>query len=270
MTAPPVSSATTNDTKPEDVAPISQSSQNDKVLVKKKAGMYFLRDMPKRQIEPPDPNFQLLPPDKLKEVLAKAPPHVAKEIEEDVAYLNQELLRFFKDRDYEAKKQQNRYRSYQIMFILLALGASCLGAAQALVSGKADHLLPFVAFGETAIALIATFVSTISTFEPPMPRYIHNRRIAESLRQEYFRYLMRVEPYDQFGSNVADRKMHLSRRAAEINQGKSPDVQSAQVTYQTSTNEFRRVDAPPASTPPPDTSDDTTPPTTPDTTGGAG
>jgi hypothetical protein len=181
----------------------------------------FMRDLPYMRLPPADDKFQLLPEEKLEKILAKAPPEMRQEIRDDMQLLQDELFRFFTRRDRLASVNQNRYRLFQILYILLALFATILGSAQALAINS--KLLPWYAFAETAIALTATMLATISSFEPPFPKWVQSRRIAEFLRQEYFRYMMRAEPYDNF-TDPALRKMHLARRAAEINQGRNPDI----------------------------------------------
>ena len=202
--------------------PISQEADSSRKrrwfgLFKKPA---FMKDFPNLRMPPADEEFQLLPEEQLEEILRKASPEVAQEVQQDIKLLEEELFHYFRDRDRQASVFQNRYRLYQMWYVLLAFLATILGAAQALAAGT--QWLPWFAFGETLIALAATMIATISSFEPPFPKWIQNRRIAEFLRQEYFRYLMRAEPYDHFNS-VARRKMHLARRAAEINQGLNPN-----------------------------------------------
>ena len=48
-----------------------------------------------------------------------------------------------------------------------------------------------------------------------------NRRRAEQLRREYFRFLTRMPPYDEVTGYR--RRMLLSKRVADINRGMHPD-----------------------------------------------
>ena len=145
-----------------------------------------------------------------------------KRIETDMQFLEAELLRLFRDRDYEASMQQNRYRLVQIGYIVLAALATLFGSLQALALNSADNrLLPWMAFAETLVALIVTFLATVSGREPPLPLYLTNRRRAESLRREYFRYLMNLPPYDSVEG--PQRRVMLSSRSADINRGVFPD-----------------------------------------------
>jgi hypothetical protein len=71
------------------------------------------------------------------------------------------------------------------------------------------------------VALLATFLATISGRESPLPIWLNNRRRAEQLRREYFRYLMNLPPYDSIEGY--QRQMAASRRAADINRGVFPE-----------------------------------------------
>jgi hypothetical protein len=181
----------------------------------------WAKQLPQLKFPTPNPNFELIDRKRLKEILKDADPTITKRIEDDLQFLENELLRLFRDRDYEAAMQQNRYRLYQILYILLAALATLLGSIQALVLNTNRTLLPWLAFGETLVALLATFLATISGREPPLPLYLNNRRRAESLRREYFRFLMNLPPYDTVEG--PDRRQMLAVRSADINRGVFPD-----------------------------------------------
>jgi hypothetical protein len=181
----------------------------------------WAKQLPRTRFPPPSETFQLIDPVRLKQILSDCDPDVSMQIEQDIKFLDAELLRLFKQRDYEAKLQQNRYRLYQISYILLAALATLFGSLQALVVNTQPGWMPWLAFAETVIALVATFLATISGREPPLPLWLNNRRRAESLRREYYRYLMHMPPYDELEG--AARRMTLSSRAADINRGVFPD-----------------------------------------------
>jgi Protein of unknown function (DUF4231) len=181
----------------------------------------WAKQLPQLRFPPPNPTFELIDRKRLRDILKDADPGAITRIEDDLKFLENELLRLFRDRDYEAALQQNRYRLYQILYILLAALATLLGSIQALVLNTNRTLLPWLAFGETIVALLATFLATISGREPPLPLYLNNRRRAESLRREYFRFLMGLPPYDTVEG--PDRRQMLSVRAADINRGVFPD-----------------------------------------------
>jgi hypothetical protein len=169
----------------------------------------------------PDPNYQLIDSQKLREVLNGFDPEVIQKIEQDIQFMDYELLRLFRERDHEAKLQQNRYRLFQIFFIGLAAVATMIGSIQALMLNNNPGAVPIFSFLETVVALLATFLATISGREAPLPIWLANRRRAEQLRREYFRFLVNLPPYD--GLDSFQRRTLLSKRAADINRGIDPD-----------------------------------------------
>lgn len=183
----------------------------------------WAKQLPKFKFNEQDREFQLIDRDEMRAFLrAKgASPDAIQRLEEDMNHLDHELLRLFRDRDYIASLQQNRYRTYQLGFSTLAAVATVIGAFQALAVNDNPNLLPYLAFGETVVALFTTYLATISGSVSPLPAWLTNRRHAEYLRREYFRYLMDLEPYDQLSGT--DRKLQLSIRAANINRGIYPD-----------------------------------------------
>ncbi len=181
----------------------------------------WMKQLPMLRFPSPDPSFQLIDREKLGAMLQNAPPDARARLESDLQHLDGELLRLFRVRDYQAKFQQNRYRQYQIAYMLLATAATMAGSLLALSLRDNPQSAPFWGLVETLIALGATFLSALSTREPPLPLWIENRRIAEQLRREYFRFLMDLEPYDALSDY--DRRHELSVRAAQINRGAMPD-----------------------------------------------
>jgi len=178
----------------------------------------WMKQLPMLRLPPPDPNFQLIDPEKLAAMLESATPEARARLESDIQHLDHELLRLFRVRDYQAKFQQNRYRQYQIAYMLLATAATVAGSLLAISLRDTPQSAPFWGLVETLIALGATFLSALSTRESPLPLWIENRRIAEQLRREYFRFLMDLEPYDALEGY--DRRSTLSMRAARINSSK--------------------------------------------------
>lgn len=184
----------------------------------------WIRQLPILNFPPANPEFQLIDSAKLQQMLesVRADPEAVKRIEEDMKFLDQELLRLFRERDYDAKYEQNRYRYYQVLYMLLATGATLVGSVMAVMLSTAPQYAPILGFIETVIALMATYLATISGREAPLPRWIENRRRAEQLRREYFRYLMDLAPYDVLEGY--ERRKTLSMRAAQINRGTPPDI----------------------------------------------
>jgi hypothetical protein len=177
----------------------------------------WLKKMPRRKFPPPNDDFQLITPDSLEELLSEVDPLAATEIRADIKHMDYELLRLFRKLDYEAAYQQNRYYGYQMTYIILAFLATLFGSLLALSLNGKPGLVPLFAFAETFIALATTYLATVSGREAPMPLWLENRRRAETLRREYFRYLMNLPPYDEVSGY--QREMLLSRRSADINQG---------------------------------------------------
>lgn len=196
----------------------------------------WLQYMPTARFTPAEPDITkpLIDPDRLEamlnEVASKATTNderteyeAAKQrIYADIHFMKHELLRLQRQRDHEAKRSQNDYRLYQILFLILAALATALGSFQSLaLAGGAAAVLALLAFGETAVALVSVYLATISGREPPLPRWLDSRRKAEQLRREYFRFLLNLAPYSELDD--IDRRLMLSERAANINRGVFPD-----------------------------------------------
>jgi len=188
----------------------------------------WMQDLPQLHFRPetPDVISPLIDADELDEILKGADPAAAARIREDVKFLEYELLRLFRQRDHGAKKQQNRYRKYQIGYVALAALATLIGSCQAIALSSSPESMPVWAFGETAVALVATFLATLGGREAPLPLWIVNRRRAEQLRREYFRFIANLPPYDSVEGYR--RSMLLARRAAEINRGDIPQEPASQ------------------------------------------
>ncbi|MFW5691785.1 MAG: DUF4231 domain-containing protein [Chloroflexota bacterium] len=187
----------------------------------------WLKQLPRFKFPPPKDNFQLIDLETLEDFFKESniPDTAADRIRQDIKHMDYELLRLFRERDYEAKFHQNRYRIFQLGYIALATLATLVGSLIALSLNANASLVPFLAFVETIIALATTYLASVSGREPPLPLWMDNRRRAEYLRREYFRYLMNLEPYDELTGY--EREMRLSKRAARINKGFTPDDEGA-------------------------------------------
>jgi hypothetical protein len=189
----------------------------------------WAKQFPKWTFNQPNQEYQLIDRQQLREIFMKgkhkddvAAKVALDKLEADMDFLDKELLRLFRARDYNASKNQNNYRLYQIGFASLAALATIIGSFQALAVNDAPDILPYLAFMETVVALFTTYLATISGRATPLPAWLENRRHAEYLRREYYRYLMDLEPYD--GLSGFARKQQLSIRAANINRGIYPDA----------------------------------------------
>ncbi len=206
----------------------------------------WAKQLPYLKLPPPDPNFSLVPKQEAFELLQpdtgkttdstasatqvpfRATESTMRAIESDLDLLEREVLQLFRERDLEAKLHQNRYRLYQISFVLLSALATTIGSLLALaLTQQPPTWVPVLGFAETVVALLATFLAQISGREAPFVLWLENRRAAESLRREYFRYLMRLPPYDNEAMQPYERRMLLAERAALINRGSSPDDRAA-------------------------------------------
>ncbi len=181
----------------------------------------WMKQLPRTSFPPPSGDFQLIQPEAVEELLAKSTPEVRQRIQEDLVFLDRELLRLFKERDYNASLQQNRYRMLQLGYTVLAALAALIGSFQALTLIANPNATAIFAFVETIVAAFVAFLATISGREPPMNLWLTNRRRAEYLRREYFRYLVNLPPYNDVTGYA--RRMLLSERAANINRGFFPD-----------------------------------------------
>lgn len=181
----------------------------------------WMKQLPRWSFPSPAEKFQLIPPDKLQELLNNADPEARQRIMDDIQFLDHELLRLFKDRDHNASLQQNRYRMLQLGYMVLAALAALIGSFQALTLIDNPNATAIFAFVETIVAAFVAFLATISGREPPMSLWLLNRRRAEYLRREYFRYLVNLPPYNEVSGY--ERRMLLSERAANINRGFFPD-----------------------------------------------
>ncbi|MBE2269122.1 MAG: DUF4231 domain-containing protein [Anaerolinea sp.] len=183
----------------------------------------LLKEMPYWwKVPQPDTEFKLITHEDIDNLVNTKgiDPEVAKTIKQDLDFLEKELMRLFRERDYLAKLHQNRYRLYQILYILLAALAGAFGGWQALSIERNPGVVPFLATAETVVALIVAFLATVGGREPAMPLYLNNRRAAEELRREFFRYITHLPPYDD--DNVVRRKLSLSQRAADISRNVYP------------------------------------------------
>ena len=95
-----------------------------------------------------------------------------------------------------------------------------IGSLQLITFGNQPEIMPGFAFLETVIALMTAFLAALGGREQPQEQWLLNRRRAEQLRREYFRFLTRVPPYDEIAGY--QRRMLLAQRAAEINRGVQP------------------------------------------------
>ena len=200
----------------------TQPSTQGRVDFRKRLPVW-IQEMPqfgRFQPAEPDPKYVLLDRSQMEEVLAEFPENVRHEIYEDMDFMEYELMRLFRERDHRAKYNQNRYRRLQITFLILAVGATLIGSLQVISLSSTPEIMPVFAFLETVVALFTAFLAALGGREPPQELWLTNRRRAEQLRREFFRYLTRMPPYDEIEGY--QRRMLLSKRAADVNRGMYP------------------------------------------------
>jgi hypothetical protein len=202
---------------PVDKEPVSQEKPQFR-----KGWPGWIQEMPRLSFPPPDENFQLIKEADLREVLKDSDPAIVDEMVAKLREIDHEIMRLFRERDFEASQQQNSYRLYQLGYMFLATAATFFGSTQALAFGSNPDLVATFAFLQTIISALAVFLSFISTREPPLPRWMEHRRRAEFLRREYFRYLMGLPPYSDPTLKPHELKRELGVRAAKANNGSFP------------------------------------------------
>jgi len=187
----------------------------------------WVKQLPEPNIpKKPDPSFQLVS-DKMLDNIQRV--HQLDEtsiqrIKADRQFMESELMRYFRELDTEAKVKQNNYRLYQIRILMLATAATLVGSLQA-VSLNNETTLRLFGLLEGIIALFAVFVIQTRGTDATLPGWLNARKKAEQLRREYFRFMLRLPPYDKSDRDY-DLKLRLSSRAAEIYNDKDPEEPS--------------------------------------------
>lgn len=213
----------------DDYEPVQQHAEesSSRFAFLKKYQPVWVTQMPFKNIpKEPDQSFQLIN-DKMLETIKEEydlDDESINNIKADRAFMENELMRYFRELDVDAKVKQNEYRKYQIRILMLASAATLVGSLQA-ISVNAAPYLRFFGMVEALIALFTVFVIQTRGTDATLPGWLSARKKAEQLRREYFRYMMRLPPYDQ-DLKVYDLKLRLSSRAAEIYNDKDPEEPS--------------------------------------------
>lgn len=203
-------------TPPPTDQPITQASSS------RKRRPEWLRRFPKLRPDPLDNNFQLIPPAQLEELLQKLNKSAADRIRADIQFLEQPLMRLFRERDHEAYVYQNTHRLFQLSFIGLSVLATLVGSLVTLSLTSNPTLSAVLGFIEAVIAAVTAALAALQGNRPPQALWLQNRLRAEYLRREYFRFLMNLEPYTSL--DEVHRRRMLELRAAEINMGVFPET----------------------------------------------
>jgi hypothetical protein len=204
-----------------DTPPKPYSIRASQEMYRRSALPEWMHQLPWLRFPPPIHNFQLIDPAELDMILKTARPEDAKRVREDIEFLDKEVLRLFRDRDYDAKFHLNRYRLYQLFYAGVGIVLVMLALLIMVSINQNSPLVTVLSFIGTLLALTMTYLATVSGREAPVPLYLENRRKAELLRREYFRYLMNLSPYD--GVEGYERRRLVSVRAANVNRGLFPE-----------------------------------------------
>ncbi len=209
--------------------PVQQyaEEQNERFAWLKRYQPIWMTQLPKRNLpRTPDPNFQLISDKRLDHIQRIHQLDVATidRIKADREFMETELMRYFRELDTEAKVKQNSYRLYQIRILMLASAATLVGSLQA-ISVDNQAALQIFGMGEALIALFTVFIIQTRGTDATLPGWLSARKKAEQLRREYFRFMLRLPPYD-ISMQQYDLKLKLSSRAAEIYNDQNPEEPS--------------------------------------------
>jgi len=196
--------------------PVSQQSPSSRKAPE------WRRRFPKLKADPIKNDFQLLDPARLEEMLKTLNPAAADRFRKDIQFLEQPLLRLFRERDHEAYVHQNTHRLFQLSFIILSVIATVVGAFLTLTLTSNATVAALLGVTEAIIASATAALASLQGNRPPQALWLQNRLRAEYLRREYFRYLMNLEPYTSL--DEVQRRRMLEMRAAEINMGMLPET----------------------------------------------
>jgi hypothetical protein len=147
----------------------------------------------------------------------KVPP--GSTIARDVDVLNRVLISNYLIEDHEARYRQNQYFLFQWEFTLLAFVATITATLATLfaTNGMTDLSRLFGVITAVVAGFTALFVNVYNR-ERPQRKWFERRRVAESLRKQYFLYLMHMVPYDTEDHEylltvMVDRVRNLSTEA---------------------------------------------------------
>lgn len=144
-------------------------------------------------------------------------------LDADLKDLRDELMPLFQELDLRATVAQNRYKFFQISFLVLAAATTAVGSLQLLVvDDPGNSLISVFGLTETFLSLVTIFLVNIQGNDSPFTKWLTARQRAEQLRREYFRYVTDSIPYSKIPSIPVRRRL-MAMRATAINEGKDPD-----------------------------------------------
>lgn len=118
-------------------------------------------------------------------------------IARDVDTLNRVLISNYLLEDHEARYRQNQYFLFQWEFTILAFVATLTATLATLTA--TNGMIDLSRWLGVATAIVAGFTAlfvNIYNRERPQRKWFERRRVAESLRKQYYLYLMHMVPYD--------------------------------------------------------------------------
>ncbi|GAB4513063.1 MAG: hypothetical protein OHK0046_13450 [Anaerolineae bacterium] len=205
-----------------DVKPVSQGTESRAKWIP-----VWVRHLPKINFPTqPNPDFKLINEKVLNTLETEGVnADYINRLQSDMNDLEQELMRYFRELDHKAKRQQNGYRRYQIAVLMLATFATMIGSVQAIALSSNPAALPIWGAAEALVALFTVFVVQTRGPNTSLPEWLSNRRKTEQLRREYFRYLMYLPPYKR-DEPAYERRQKLANRVADVYNEKFPEEPS--------------------------------------------
>ena len=143
-------------------------------------------------------------------------------IKQDLDDLDEHLMPAFWEFNQRAKHFQNRFYFYQWIFMGGALLTTLLGALTTYAyTLEADGgMFANIAGIMTALVSgITAYFNYVSDQGSPQKRWAKTRRLTEELRTNYYRYLAHLQPYHEADRTQQLRKMVISVRRKEANDG---------------------------------------------------
>lgn len=161
-------------------------------------------------------------------------------IVQDLRDLEQYLLPTFWEYNQKSRYYQVRYHTYQWIFIVGAFVTTIFGTLSTFYSANSGTIFVFdftnlsipilntLSFDgmsrETFFSICTTIVSGVTGYftllsnqGEPRKRWASYRRLAEELRMLYFKFISRLEPYDQTNRVESMRRRVIEVREQELN-----------------------------------------------------
>lgn len=178
----------------------------------------WVRMLPRIRFRQQNLDFQLINKHILQQLLKDVRPDIVWRVSEDVEFAETELLRLFRQRDFNAAYHLNRFHLTELLAVILVLTLVIIGSFTLWTTITNPAMGVVLAFVSTVITLLLVYLLAVRGQEPAYPIYMSNRIRAEFLRREYFRYLIGLPPYHLSNEGV-ERKRTFAMRVADMNRG---------------------------------------------------